>query len=445
MNYNIVGGIEVSKLNKIISETYTSVYPNLFKNTIDIEKFGIKSIEFDINIAPTINFDMSSDIKKFYGDILKSDKEMTTSNLSSKDYSNYFELASAVSFGINTSLELIINYPKDGPTKVKAELNSILTIQTNIGDKKFLTIQCVSANITSNPSNPEMDSLFNRFFIPNFIKYLNKEILSPIKIPTLEFESLSVSFPVPFIQPPYFLIYSALMSVQDDTLTSSEWPQNCFFIGMDTSVLKAASVIPFPIGPSSKFNKGFISGEVGAQIKPPSNIQINNDGSLSASIDIEVLAQLKIKSGPLHFHLGPRADASLAVTFKPSVTDRRVYLVMEGVPIPTFYFEWGSVPQILKKILKKISIILNKILNPLIGKALKFPPIKVYTLPEISFKFADQTFNINLGKVTTSSKNSLLMLEAQVNLDKKSKDKESVPYLDDIPTSKQTHQQIKSR
>ena len=36
MTYNIAVGMDNSTLNKLISEVYTSIYPNIFKSTINI-------------------------------------------------------------------------------------------------------------------------------------------------------------------------------------------------------------------------------------------------------------------------------------------------------------------------------------------------------------------------------------------------------------------------
>lgn len=422
MNYNIAAGMDNSTLNKIISELYTNIYPDLFKSTIDIGQLGIASVGFDINVAPTVNFDASSEIKSYIEDILKTNKLGATSSLSAKATSEIVDMVVAASFGIDASVELTINYTDADPTTVQATLNAIVNVQTSTeGGQNLLTLQAYSGTITTNPSNPTLEDLLNKAFIPSLITYLNENILSPIKIPTLQYESLTVSLPVPAVQTPDLVIYSALGTTQPDILTASSWPSDCVFAAMDTEALTKAAAIPFPLGPGIGFDWDIISGRVEAQVHAPTNIRVNRDGSLSGSIIADVLAQLTLHTpGPLpNVNFGPKAQASLAATFEPSVDNGDVYIAIESVPIPKFSFDWGIpswINWLFLPLEAGLAAALNAVLGPLIGNVLKFPPIKVFTIPTISFSLAGQTININLDEATTSSKNSMLLVDLQVKV-----------------------------
>jgi hypothetical protein len=422
MTYNIAVGMDNSTLNKIISEVYTSIYPNIFKSTIDIGQLGIASVGFDINVSPTVNFNPSSEIKSYFEDVLKTNKLGATSNLSTEDTSKIVEMAVAASFGTVTSIELTINYINGTSTSVNATLNAIINIQTSTeGGQNLLTVNAVSGTITTDPSEPILEGLLNNVFIPLLIPYLNNNILSPIKIPALQYGSLIVSLPVPVIQFPDLVTYSALGTMQPDIPAPSSWSSDCVFVAMDTAALTAAASIPFPLGPGTGFNWEIIDGRVEAQVHAPTNMQVNSDGSLSASIVADVLAQLTLHTPwPLpNVSFGPKAQASLAVTFKPSVDNGNVYIAIEGVPIPTFSFDWGIpswINWLFYPLEAGLAAALNAILGPLIGNILKFPPIKVFTIPQISFSLAGQTINIMLDEATTSSKNSMLLIDTQVKV-----------------------------
>ena len=423
MNYNIAAGMDNSTLNRIISEVYQSVYPSLFKNTIDVKELGISSVGFDIKTAPTVNFTTSSIIKNHIADILKTNKLGATSSLGSKENAKIIELVSAATFAINLSAELTINYSAGGtPTTVQAIVTALINIQTSTtGGQNLLTVQAVSASIATNPANPTLEDLLNKAFIPFFITYLNKNILSPISIPTLQYQSLMVSLPVPVVQQPDLVTYSALGATQPDIPAPASWPSNCVFVGMDTTILGAAASIPFPLGPGTGFDWDIISGRVEAQVHAPKNISVNGDGSLSPTIEADALAQLTLHTPwPLpNVSFGPNAQASLSATFQPSVNNGSVYIAIEGVPIPTFNFNWGIpgwIDWLFYPLEAGLSAALNAVFGPLIGNILKFPPIEIFTLPTISFSLDGKTITINLNKATTSSQNSKLILDIQVSV-----------------------------
>lgn len=423
MKYNIAAGMDNSTLNKIISEVYTYIYPNLFKNTIPIGVLNIASVEFDFKSTPTVNLDASQEITSQIEEILKADNLLSTYNLSAEDTSNIFDMVLAASFGIHAIVDLTISYTNGTPsTKVQAKLNAVSNVQTSVkGGQNLLTIQAVSATITTTPANPVLDGLLNQAFIPLLIPYLNKEILSPIEIPTLQYHSLKVSLPVPAVQSPNVVSYSSLGTNQPDIPTPSSWPSNCVFAALDTAALTAAAAIPFPMGPGTGFDWKIFSGRVEAQVHAPTNIKVNNDGSISASITVDALAQLVLHTPwPLpNVAFGPKAQASLAVTLKPSVENGNVYVAIEGIPIPTFSFYWG-IPSFINWLFLPLeaglAAALNAVLGPLIGKVLKFPPIRVFTLPKISFTLAGKTINIDFNKAITSSKNSMLVVASQLKL-----------------------------
>lgn len=413
-----------STLNKIISEAHVAIYPKLFKSSIEIGESGIASIDYDMNVPPTVNLDVSSKIKVQVEEMLRTDVFAATSDLDITDVSAMVDLISMASFGIDLSVELKINYtkPDADPTTAKATLHVVVNVKaTTIEGQNKLILKVFSATIATKPPDPILDDLLNKALIPYMIPILNEKFLAPIKIPTLEYESLRVSLPVLAVQSPYALAYSALGSTQPDIPAASTWPSDCVFIGLDSTVLQAAAATKFPLGPGTGFDWEIFSGRAEAQVHAPTHFKVNRDGSVSASITMDALAQLTMRT-PWPFRdvsFGPRAHASIAATLKPSVRNGVMYIALEGVPIPTFHFDWGIpswIDWLFYPLEEGLAAALNGVLGPLIGNVLKFPPIKVFEIPSMEFTLEGVTIKINLDKATTSAKQSLLVIDTQATV-----------------------------
>lgn len=424
MNYDIVAGLDNPTLNSLVAQMYTAIYPNLFRNSIAIGQVGISSVSFDINQTPVVNLQPSATFAEHLSELLSS-ANSSEHALSEADKNNVLGLATAASFQlVAPSLALSINYSNGDPaTTVNSSLQAIVNIQTNTssGGANYLSIQITSAAV-SIPDNQVLQQLLNSAVVPAFlVPYLNNNILAPIQIPALQFENITVSLPVPVVQQPFVTAYSALGTTQPSIPPPSNWPTGCTFVGVDTAVITQAAAIPFPLGPATGFNWNIISGTVGAQVTAPTNLSINSDGSINATIMAYANAQLTLHTpSPLpNVTFGPNAQASISATLKPVVNNGEVAVSIEGVPIPTFSFDWGIpswIGWLFYPLQAGLAAALNAVLGPLLGNILTFPAIPVYTLPEISFTLAGTTLNVNIQQATTSSQNSMLMVEAQATL-----------------------------
>lgn len=430
MNYNIVAGLDNTTLNKIISDVHQSLYPSLFKDTMKIDQFGIDSVAFDIAKAPQISFERAAEISKHFENIIETHDSKELSQLSAEDKSKIKDMASSASFGLDADATLTISYEGGAtPTVTEAIIHLNINIQAiTKNDKNFLTVHLISAHLTSKPSNPLLEELLNKAFIPHFIPYINDNILKPIEIPVLEYNSLKVSLPVTVTQPPYFLNFAALGSTQPDVPVATTWPTDCIFAGMDSSVMQAATIASnqFPLGPSAGFDWKIITGKVDAQVQAPNSFSVNKDGSLSAKLPLDARAQLTIHTPwPLpNFSFGPKATSSVAVTLAPSVRDSQFYIDIKDVQIKELSFDFGGIPGWINAIFSPLRVglgaALNAVLQPIIKTALlAIPPIKIFTLPIIPITLADKTIEVKLSNATTVSENSLLLVKTQVEVSAK--------------------------
>lgn len=425
MKFNIAAGVDNTTLNNIISETYKSLYPKLFKGSIKFDQHEISSVDFDINEAPTVSFISPTGSKTQLINVFENHEATIPLHLNTDEISQLADLMVPATFRTSASIKLSIDYPNNTPTTVGASLNTTINIQTSVEDGQDLfTVQVIAGTIATQPSNPTLDDVLNKALIPDLIQYLNKNILSPIKIPAIQYDKLRVSTPVPTIQSPDFVAYSALGNTQPDIPAASSWPANCVFAAVDNKVLMEMFKIPFPMGPQKSFNWKVIGGTVEAQVHAPNHIQINKDGSLSAEITADALCQLTFNAGIHKFHFGPRAQASISATFKPLLKDDSVYIAIEGIPpVPKFSFDLG-IHGFGHALLKKLGLekdldkVLNDAIGPLIRKAFKFKPIKVWKLPSMKFTFDDQTIYVKFEQAIPSSIDSMLVINLQASVSK---------------------------
>jgi len=421
MKYDIVAGMDNSTLNNLVSQVYTKIYPSIFNNTIMVGQMGIASVGFDINASPTVNLNVSQSTKDFVA--AKFDE--LEANLTSKHMAEFIDMATAAVLELDaSSIVLTINYINGSPpTKVKASLAAIVSISSEIKDGKSLLVAQIRSATIKIPTDPTMEALLNNAFVPEYlVPYLNENILDPIEIPAIQYGSLVVSLPVPVVQSPYVLAYSALGTAQPDIPAPAQWPTGCEFFGADTAVLQTAAAIPFPLGPSTGFDWKIISGTVRAQVLAPNNFVINSDGSITASIQANALAQLKVHTPwPLpDFTFGPSASGAITASLKPYVSNGQVSIVIQSCSIPTFHFSWGSIPSwveyILSPLLDGLGMALNAVFGPLISQILSQFSIPVYTIPTFSVTLAGKQINISVNQASTSSQNSLLMINAQAGI-----------------------------
>jgi len=437
MNYNIVAGIDSCTLNRIIGDVYKAVYPSLFKNTITLNQLGIESVAFDITKAPQISFERAKEIKNQVEGIIKNNELKELSNLSEDDKLKVLEMASAASFGLDANVSLTINYEGgEAPTNTEAIIHINLNIQAITKEgKNFLTAHLISANLKSIPANPLLEDLLNKAFIPHFTPYFNDNILKPIEIPTLEYNSLLVSLPSTVTQNPYFLNFSALGSIQPDVPASEKWPADCVFAGVDAALMQGvvSAVNIFPLGPSTGFDWKIITGKVNAQLQTPNHFEVNKDGSISAKLPLEARAQLTIHTPwPLpNFSFGPKATSTVKLTLKPLVKNSDFYIEVKDVQIKEMSFDFGGIPGWLNTIFSPLraglGIALNTALQPIIKAALlAIPAIKIFTLPTIPITLADKTIEVKLNSAKTTAQNSLLMVNTQVAVSAKQAEKDRV-------------------
>lgn len=421
MNFDLIAGIDNSTLNSLIGQCYNLIYPNVLKGNMPVNKFGIESIAFDVNMPPTVGLSSQGEGRTFFKNLIENAQEAWITKLNNEDKVEMLQYIAAATLSLNIpSIQLTINYSNNAPsTQFNASLSLAANIQTSIinGENNIL-IEILSGTVNI-PTDPAIQDLFNDALIPYFIPNLNQTILKPIPLPPLSYDKITVSPPLPVVQQPYFLICAALGTTSPSEPAPQQWPENCIFVGVDTAVIEAACAQLFPLGPEGNFSWEIIHGTAQAVIQTPTAFVFNSDGSISAQLTANALAQLTIdfSFGP-KFTFGPSATAQISASLKPSVQDNKVAIVIEGCTIPALSFSWGSIPSwvsvILTPLLDGLAAALNLLFGSLINKALSSFSIPVYTIENINLPSAGgKSLQLSFSQATTSTENGLLVVSIQ--------------------------------
>lgn len=425
MSYDIVCGLDNPTLNQVVTQFYQALYPTYLKDTLTVE--GI-SVGFDINQPPLVQLNNSDTARAHFQQALANDSYGPTSQLPAEHQATLLQSALGASFGfILPSVAFTLQLGSQPVQTVTVQITGAASIQTSSQNgTNYLSVTLFGAQATPT-SDFQIWMFINQVVMPIFLAYLNDNILANICVPALQYGKLQVSMPVPLVQnfpdsPPMLVVYSSLGQVPPmPAPLLLNGPQNCVFIGMDSAVLQAAAALPFPLGPSTGFSWDIVSGQVGAQVLPPNPVSVNADGTISATIEAQAVCQLTLHTpnGLPNVSFGPSATATLSATLKPTVIDGELFVSIEGVPIPTFNFNWGIpdwINWLFSPIENGLAAALNDILGPLIGHALQFPPIPVLQLPQLSFTLSGKTIDIDIEQVTTSTQDSMLLMSSQLHV-----------------------------
>jgi hypothetical protein len=238
--------------------------------------------------------------------------------------------------------------------------------------------------------------------------WVNANVLKPFTIPALQYQSLTVSTPVPVIQQGYALAFSALGVAAADVPGPFAWPTGNLFLGADAALVGAGINKQLPAGPTDSFSWSIVSGKIGATIGPlgPGGVTINADGSVTVKAPCRAEAQLSVDLGWLgSLSFGPSAEATLTATGTPSVTGNELSIILDSIGAPTFQFSWGGLPDWVAAIigLDALADALGAALTPLITLFLKGKSFPVVQIPSANLTLAGTAYKISVSQVHVSS------------------------------------------
>ena len=422
--FDVAAGIYESALNAMVPQVYNAIYPTFLKDSISINQVGISTVDFDIQGPPTVSLEPSKEAKTHIttavNTILEGKKTIKASYKSA-----LHSLSSSATCSVNISkLALTVNYASGAsPTKIPASsLVAHATVSVDSSDSDL--ILKILSGVINVRDNPAMTDLLNKALVPFLIVYLNENILRAIKIPPIGYKSLKLSAPLPVVQQSYFTAFSALGSSPSAIPAPLPWPKDGVFIAVDIPTLNAAVSLIFPLGPQESFSWDIFSGQVGATVNLPAIESINNDGTISISIEANALCQLTMKA-PWPFHdvsFGPKATVKFAGSLYPSVESGKLKVAFGNIPSFSFSFDWGipsSFNWLFAPLEAGLAAALNGILGPLISDTLKSLGIPIIDIPTIPINLdGGKKITIALDQAKTTGLQGMLVVTAQATVSK---------------------------
>ena len=373
-------------------QVYDALHSTLLTGNINVSEAGISSVDFDFKASPTVSLQPSDEAKQH----IKTEIEKL--HISTwPEMSSLLKIASSATFTAKVSdISFTIHYENgSAPTTIPSASLVAHVSFTVDGANSNLTCKVLRATVDV-PKNSAFTELLNRALVPCLIDYLNTKILHQIQIPPIAFKSLQISTPLPVMEQSYFTALSSLGTTPSTIPSPLPWPNGGVHVAVDIPAMEAASKIIFPLGPHDKFSWNIFSGYVGATLNPPKIAKINNDGSISASIEANASCQLKMKT-PFPFPdltIGPSATTGLTCTLCPFVEKREVKVVVESIEDPKFSFDWGIphwINWIFEPLQAGLAAAIDDILSPLIRVKLGNLTIPVYSIPVFNIHVEEDT------------------------------------------------------
>jgi hypothetical protein len=428
--YDAVVGLDNATLDAELAAFYQSVYPNLLRSQVDVGADGIASLGFDVQAAPTANLTPSSAARAHVEQLLAAPTTelAAVGGLPHDARAALVDAAVGATFDLTAAqVQLTINYSSGAqPTVIDAGVSVSVSVQTgtDASGQNYLTLQAVTGSV-SIPSDPALEAILNNAAMPALLAYLDANLLTPFQVPALQYQSLTLSMPVPAVQNGYLLAFSALGATQPDVPDPGAWPTGTVFIGTDAAVLVAAANTVLPIGPSSGFSWEIISGTASATVGPvgEGGVTVNGDGSISVQVPCNAEAQLTVHTPwPFpNFSFGPSATVVLAATATPAVVGGELQITLNSIDSPSFDFSWGDIPGwvafILDPLLDGLGDALGAILAPLVTQAVSGLTFSVVTVPSFNVSLGGSSYTLALAQATTAGgqgpQGALLLVEGQ--------------------------------
>jgi hypothetical protein len=412
-SFDVVAGFDTAELNAAIATFYHTVYPNLLKNEINIGELGIASVGFDVKAPPTAELVPSLAARAHIEGLLAAPTGQLApvAEAPPETRTAIIDAAAQATFSLSIpQLELTINYTDGNPPTV---IEAAATVELGIGTEtssghNFLTLIAIAGSV-SIPADPDLAAIINNGAINTLLDYLNTQVLTPLTIPALQYNSLTVSVPVPVVQEGYALAFSALGLAPPDIPGPVAWPHNTLFFAADGALLTAAANTVLPIGPSDSFNWTIVSGSVGATVGPvdPGGVTINGDGSLNARVPCNAEAELTVDlPWPLpNITFGASATVNLAATATASVNAGELSFTLDSIAPPTFDFTFDGLPSWISEFLglDALADALGAVLAPLITQIVKGLTFPVLSIPSEEITLNGSTYTLSVSQVNISA------------------------------------------
>ena len=400
-NYDCGAGLDQQFLNQVSKELYDACYPTFFSGKVNVGKFEIADVKWDITQAPVFNLDPSEKAISALKDAVSA--ELDDMDLVSQLHS-YIE-DEAITFELSVPAFKVTVETEIGEISPSVQGSIDVYCQAEITAENKLVGSIIKAEINIQ-AEPVLQWILNKLVLPIVEEYLNKTLLKGIELPNLPFEGITLSTPVAFIENQNLLAVSALSGVTEPPAEGSPWPKDKLFCLGDSAFVETAAreavkslhqsgSIGESIGPLY-FKAGYSIGITNPRVELASGNQFSlgvdaySSGTFTAGIKFPPLSF----SQTITFRASPKITAAISVdasnevivTFL-SVDDFKVEIDISGIP------SW------LKKFMSEILSFLTKNIAQVIGSMLKGYTFNLFKIPQIEINEQDLHLIIEMSDI----------------------------------------------
>ncbi len=404
--YDVAAGSDQTALNTIALSIYKGTYPKVFKGKINVGQLNISYVDYDIQSAPTFSLVPSEQIRA-------AGKECLAPVFSGAELNTALDNATQATFTLMVSSISMTIYYSDGqsPTTVSGSLQASGRVQTNADGTLSLSIS--SGTITI-PNEPIMSELLNKIAVPQLISYLNQQIFSPITIPPLSFQGVTLTVPQVMTQNSMLLGFASMQPNPVIPPPPGNWPSGVAFIGTDARILNTvANSVLAGVGPSGNWSWGCDIGICNLSLNANYRVAISNaqfnprpgsGNSLTGSVTLSASAGFSAKCGILGGSFSATASATPTVTASVSAVGSQIFVTLQSLDNISFNFDFSGVPWFIPSaVLTLIANALAPVIAAAVTAAVRGLSFKVYQIPAISVPIAGIQFNIQLVNLALST------------------------------------------
>lgn len=422
-SYDAVVGADASAINSTVASVYSSLYPRIFKGSVSVQQFEVSTVDYDIQAAPSFDLNQSQLLADYYraylgGQIEDSDLDAAVNE------STQFSIT-----GLVSKVSLTIHYMNNVPATQVPLATMSLAVQVEVNTDNTFSLHLVTGTVTIE-GDATLSALLTNIMMPTLIDYLNTNVLKPIKLPAISFLGLSLSTPAVLAQNNTLVAFTALQPTPLNPPTSDTWPSNAAFAGVDATLLGAianAELSQIHISEDVSFSMGSIiicdlgiDAHVDMSFGQASFTFIpGSGGNITATASFSGGASLTAKCGHIHAPFGARISVNATATIQVNLVGTSVIVTFERLNKITPDISFQGIPKILNGVVSDLLDALSSYVIQLIAQKLSGYTFKAYSLPGISFKVGQMTFDVSLNNLavnTVAGSDGIVVLLVQGNV-----------------------------
>ncbi|KAL5517660.1 hypothetical protein EMCRGX_G003248 [Ephydatia muelleri] len=371
VNINVAAGADQPTLNALVIQVYKGIYPNIFKNSINVGQAGIASVDFDIQIAPTVTLGPSEQHSQMI-------REHISHELPAE------RLEEAVAFLTQSAI-----------TATCSQHRIILgaNVTTNLDGSYSITVAV--SQITVN-GNPILSELLTNAVGPFLATYLNTNILNHITIPSLSFLGVTLMTPVMTTENnpggEMLVAYSGLTSPVVVPPQGTPWPTGLVFIAVDTTILNdvANDVLP---SPSGSWNNSYdifvcdigISAQYNLKLQAAFSLSPGAGSAVTGTVNVSGSASVSLSCGivptiTIGADISGTATLTAAVTAQASGSSDDIIVTIESLDNFDLHIDLPGVPWPFDDVISEFVSGFVQVIGSAVASIMSNYPIKVSTL-----------------------------------------------------------------